>query len=882
MFYTVFITVVSTLISMGISLGVGKLLKVMNSKKLIDLAKLTKGTTTKVTTKVGDKLVDKLVTKISPAGRLAKMFTTQLKDAKILGVLFSPIKESLQEIFVDPYLETIVTDMVVRAGGNIFWQVLISSIAESGRESISGVFSSTMKGSKDIQASVNDKQISEQTDSTGKEAVEGVLSEKDSQTAQPTRWSSILKSGASLILGTALLGIGGPMFFGASLAGGFSALQSISKAFKRQKGFIRQVVDSESAEIISDLISDLDMVGVSDVMQDAVEGEGISSFEEDSIKFTPEMLEDTQAMRHYNREVESVLRLLAASARGGTWLQEINPNFERAQEKAREEIKLRRITDGLIGYYKFIDKLLMDPIEREALKREYLKGATEAAVEKIGTSINEQTLRDEVTKRFAEVDIVNEMDYFEFWDFYTKNYGNEYSKRMMGLDRSNIDLRTLAMVRIADPNNVPGHQIRLLEEFMRASQRSRNLNDKPYLVYALVNKEKLRQDGEGFLVRVGYTQDNIKREKGYFHDAKAGKWGPVYRDIAAQGKDDFVFVYLDLQYGREAARISEEFFTIYFNRDPLASKTSWSPKGSDLYKNNRYNPIIGDVVGKIGDAHPNYKEIYYYKVKDLIEKGYEMADIAIIHGVSAKTLSNRIKSWGEPGSNFNYDIWARQLRAKKLIDYYARGLHVDEITKQFEKFDLPNKGEIAGHVKEQMRKLDVGSIPIISYSKKAIYSWTEEYLGVSPGTAYEIYYVKPILLTLAKLGFTHARTLKILELMGVTSREGTPYNKDSLSRMLKDRLWGPGQGLTWGGKGFAGESFRDVMMEPMIESLIRYKNSAGKYLSVETIGGVFGLSGGFIKAYMKRRWGISQITQARIFFDTHFLGYHKYDFFMFN
>ncbi|MBO1225618.1 MAG: hypothetical protein JYX80_14440 [Candidatus Scalindua sediminis] len=280
MYYTVFVTVVSTLITVGISLGVGKLLKVLNSKKIIDLAKLTKGTTT---------IVDKVpVTKISPAGRLAKMFSGQLKDAKVLGVLFSPISESLQEIFVDPYLETIVTDMVVRAGGNVFWQTLISSLAESGRESFSGIFSSTTKGSKDIQASVNDKQISEQTDSTGKEAVEGVLSEKDSQTTRPTRWRSILKSGASLMLGTALLGIGGPMFFGASLAGGFSALQSIFKVFKRQKSFIQQVVDSESAEIISDLISDLDMLGVSDVMQDAARDERVSLISEESFPIRSE------------------------------------------------------------------------------------------------------------------------------------------------------------------------------------------------------------------------------------------------------------------------------------------------------------------------------------------------------------------------------------------------------------------------------------------------------------------------------------------------------------------------------------------------------------------------------------------------------------------
>ncbi|KKM83339.1 hypothetical protein LCGC14_1310470, partial [marine sediment metagenome] len=50
-----------------------------------------------------------------------------------------------------------------------------------------------------------------------------------------------------------------------------------------------------------------------------------------------------------------------------------------------------------------------------------------------------------------------------------------------------------------------------------------------------------------------------------------------------------------------------------------------------------------------------------------------------------------------------------------------------EIAKKFVKLDLPNKNEIAGHVEEQMKKLNVESIPTISYSERAIYSWTEKY-----------------------------------------------------------------------------------------------------------------------------------------------------------
>ena len=180
-----------------------------------------------------------------------------------------------------------------------------------------------------------------------------------------------------------------------------------------------------------------------------------------------------------------------------------------------------------------------------------------------------------------------------------------------------------------------------------------------------------------------------------------------------------------------------------------------------------------------------------------------------------------------------------------------------------------------------MSKINVNTIPTISYSEKAIYDWTEKYLGVSPGTAYEIYFVKPILLTLAKMGLSLSQALEVLEAMGVTSRRGTLYDKDSITRMLKDRLWGAGQGLSWGGRGHEGDSFRDTMLEPIIESMIRYEDTSGKRLSAQSIGDILGLGKSFINTYIKRRWGFT-ITQARIYFRTHYIGTHKYDFYSFS
>jgi len=67
------------------------------------------------------------------------------------GLLTDPkmlIKEPLEEVFVDPTVEAIVTDVVGDMGGNAYAQIIASSIAESGRESLTGEFSTLIKGRK--------------------------------------------------------------------------------------------------------------------------------------------------------------------------------------------------------------------------------------------------------------------------------------------------------------------------------------------------------------------------------------------------------------------------------------------------------------------------------------------------------------------------------------------------------------------------------------------------------------------------------------------------------------------------------------------------------------------------------------------------------------
>lgn len=133
-----------------------------------------------------------------------------------------------------------------------------------------------------------------------------------------------------------------------------------------------------------------------------------------------------------------------------------------------------------------------------------------------------------------------------------------------------------------------------------------------------------------------------------------------------------------------------------------------------------------------------------------------------------------------------------------------------------------------------------------------------------------MYYVKPILITLAKLGVSRSQTLEVLLAMGILSPRKVPYTMTSLNRMLKNEL-----GLTW-------IPFRDAMVAPIIENLIRYKDNTGNFLSAKVIGQLIGKDGNFIIAFIKRRWGFNTIAEARAFFETRYLGNHDYDYFSFS
>ncbi|KKK41981.1 MAG: hypothetical protein Lokiarch_38620, partial [Candidatus Lokiarchaeum sp. GC14_75] len=229
MFYTVFITTISTLITVGITYGIGV---------------LTAPTPDVALNFAGLRFVDPLINDVAIKTFMSTLIARIGRPAA-LAIATSPIGESIQEIFVDPYIDLVVSEIVRSVGLGVTWQVFASSLVEGGREGITGPLSQFLFGGTQIntQGLIETQHlyqgISEQM------AVENAIQTKEYTLKYTPQWSSIIKSGASLILGAALIGIGGPMFFGASLVTRFSALQSISKDFKLQQIIIHNFVSQK-------------------------------------------------------------------------------------------------------------------------------------------------------------------------------------------------------------------------------------------------------------------------------------------------------------------------------------------------------------------------------------------------------------------------------------------------------------------------------------------------------------------------------------------------------------------------------------------------------------------------------------------------------------
>jgi len=116
--YTVWLTIATTLITIGLAAGTSKLISAA--------LPVSTGTVVPSSSKVVN-FLNKIVSS---------------KSYQIAKVGLAVFSESMEEVYVDPWIEAFVTKAVRDAGGSGFQQILWSSMAESGRESlVSGVTS---------------------------------------------------------------------------------------------------------------------------------------------------------------------------------------------------------------------------------------------------------------------------------------------------------------------------------------------------------------------------------------------------------------------------------------------------------------------------------------------------------------------------------------------------------------------------------------------------------------------------------------------------------------------------------------------------------------------------------------------------------------------
>jgi hypothetical protein len=139
--YTVVVTAISTAISMGATLYIGK---------VVQLAGSLASTATKELSKSASKMLMGLLQ--PTAGFTAKF------------VLRSVAKEIGQEVLIDPWIESTVSGWVRRAGGDATLQMVLSSVAESLREALTGpfanLFSSQQSGSVSLYEQLDAKYFS--------------------------------------------------------------------------------------------------------------------------------------------------------------------------------------------------------------------------------------------------------------------------------------------------------------------------------------------------------------------------------------------------------------------------------------------------------------------------------------------------------------------------------------------------------------------------------------------------------------------------------------------------------------------------------------------------------------------------------------------------
>ncbi len=193
-------------------------------------------------------------------------------SAQFIHLITSPIREPLQEIFLDPYLETLVSHAVGSVGGDVFLQVLASSFVEGGRETLLGPLSQFMF--RQVQDNVITQHELRYVHATDQDSLLNNFELREEQVQVKTSWSSVVKAGSLAMFATALSAIGGPVFLGASMILGISAVRTLHIDTKVFKKIINNVVfqtlpsDYYESQVIADSIRAFEAEAILDAISE--------------------------------------------------------------------------------------------------------------------------------------------------------------------------------------------------------------------------------------------------------------------------------------------------------------------------------------------------------------------------------------------------------------------------------------------------------------------------------------------------------------------------------------------------------------------------------------------------------------------------------------
>ena len=136
--YTIIVTAASTAISIGATLSIGKVVESLANTATKELSKSASKT---------------LMGLLQPTAG----FTAS-------GVALAVVREIGQEVLIDPWIESAVSGWVRRAGGDAMMQMVLSSVAESLRETLTGpfanLFSSQQSGGLSLYEQLDAKYFS--------------------------------------------------------------------------------------------------------------------------------------------------------------------------------------------------------------------------------------------------------------------------------------------------------------------------------------------------------------------------------------------------------------------------------------------------------------------------------------------------------------------------------------------------------------------------------------------------------------------------------------------------------------------------------------------------------------------------------------------------